>query len=413
MTTPTPDLAQPSFKANPYPYYARLRKEQPVARTQLRWPMRRTAWLVTRYDDVQRVLKDDRLAKDPTNAGLSGPGWLPGPLRPMASNMLDLDPPDHTRLRALVQKAFTPRLVEQLRERIQQLTDDLLERAWRNQRLELVSGLALPLPTTVIADLLGIPARDRTQFHRWSARLVSVSGPSDVLVALPAAWLFMRYVRRLLAWRRANPGDDLLSSLLGVEEAGDQLSLDELLAMVVLLLIAGHETTVNLIGSGTLALLEHPEQLARLRDDPTVVGSAIEELLRFVTPVELASERYARQDVEIAGTRIARGEMVLAVLGSANRDPLRFADPDRLDVTRSPNPHLAFGHAAHYCLGAPLARLEAQIAIATLVRRLPDLRLAVPSSQLRYKRSLFLRGLERLPLQSTALRPALPTQVAA
>jgi cytochrome P450 len=264
-------------------------------------------------------------------------------------------------------------------------------------RIELVREYALPLPTAIIAELLGIPHSDRQKFHRWSSRMVSISQPRDALLALPAAWMFLRYLRRLFGWRRTHPGDDLLSALLQVQEAGDRLSTDELLGMAVLLLIAGHETTVNLIAGGTLALLEHPDELERLRVNPTLIGTAVEELLRYTTPVEIASERYAAEDVELYGQTMRRGELVLAVLGSANRDSSRFDAPDNVDIARSPNHHLAFGQGMHYCLGAPLARLESEIAIAALFRRLPGVRLLSPAS-LRWRRGLFLRGLERLPL---------------
>jgi cytochrome P450 len=407
--TTTPDLASPRFKANPHPFYAKLRARAPVCRLPVQVAGRRSAWLVSRYDDVARVLKDERLAKDPQRALAPGrrtpTTWMPGPLRPLARNMLDLDAPDHTRLRALVHKAFSPRLVERLQARIQTLADDLLDWGWRGGRLgtlELVGGYALPLPMTIIADLLGIPAADRRQFHRWSNHLVSMASPRDLLLGLPAAWLFVRYLRRLVAWRRRQPGDDLLTALLQAEDSGDRLSPDELLAMVFLLLVAGHETTVNLIASGTLALLEHPDQLDRLHREPSLIASAIEELLRFTSPLDIATERYALQDVEVAGVTIPRGSLVLAVLASANRDERRFTQPDALDLARAPNPHLAFGHGPHYCLGAPLARLEAQIAIGTLVRRLPDLRLAVPPAALSWRRGLFLRGPERLPLAAAA-----------
>lgn len=401
-TIPAPELASPQFKADPYPFYARLRQKAPMYRTTVHVPEKRTAWLVTRYDDVVSVLRDARFAKDRTRATAPGERvgatWIPGPLKPFTRNMLDLDAPDHTRLRALVQKAFTPRLVEQLRARIQHLADTLLERAFSQAHIDLVSAYALPIPITVIADLLGIPEKDRRQFHRWSGRLVAVSSPRDALTAIPAAWMFLRYLKRLIAWRRTQSGDDLLGALLQVEEAGDRLSQDELLAMLLLLLIAGHETTVNLIASGTLALLQHPEQLAQLRRDPTLIQSAIEELLRFVAPVEIATERYAIDDMVLFGENVRRRDLVLAVLASANRDARRFPQPDDLDITRSPNPHVSFGQGAHYCLGSPLARLEGQIAIGTLIQRVPNLRLAAPPESLRWRRSLFLRGLERLPV---------------
>lgn len=396
-----PDLASPRFNANPYPFYARLRAEAPVWRTTL--PDKRTAWFVTRYEDVARVLKDATFAKDRLNAmdeeQRAKTPWVPGFLKPLERNMLDLDDPDHARLRALVSKAFTPRLIERLRGRIEALCEDLLDAMEREGRAELVGDYALPVPATVIAELLGVPARDHRRFHRWSNRLVSVSSGRDMLRALPAALAFVRYLRKLIERRRSEPEDDLITALVRAEEAGDKLSEDEVLAMSFLLLVAGHETTVNLISGGTLALLEHPEQAEALRRDPSLARPAVEELLRYTSPVELATERYAREDVEVAGTTIPRGGLVLAVIGSANRDERQFEDPDALDITRDPNRHLAFGRGGvHHCLGAPLARMEGQIAISALLRRFPHLRLAVAPETLRWRRGLFLHGLAKLPL---------------
>jgi cytochrome P450 PksS len=396
-----PDLANPQFKANPYPFYARLRGEAPVWRTTL--PDKRVAWLVTRYEDVAGVLRDDTFAKDRLNAmdpeQLRKTPWVPGFLKPLERNMLDLDDPDHARLRSLVSKAFTPRLIERLRGRIETLSEELLDVMERKGGAELVGDYALPIPATVIAELLGVPAEDRRKFHRWSGKLVSVSSGRDMLRALPAALAFTRYLRKIIERRRAEPGDDLLTALVRAEEAGDKLSEDEVLAMAFLLLVAGHETTVNLIASGALALLEHPEQAEALSSDPSLTKPAVEELLRYTSPVELATERYAREDVEIAGTTIPRGELVLAVLGSANYDEREFEDPDVLNLTRDPNRHLAFGRGGvHHCLGAPLARMEGQIAISALLRRFPHARLAVAPETLRWRRGLFLRGLHMLPL---------------
>jgi cytochrome P450 len=404
-TIVAPDLASPWFKADPYPFYALLRAEAPVWRTTL--PDRRVTWLVTRYEDVARVLKDDTFVKDKLNAmdpeQRAKTPWVPGFLKPLERNMLDLDDPDHARLRALVSKAFTPRLIERLRGRIEVLCEELVDamerKRGRKGGAELVADYALPLPATVIAELLGVPAEDHAKFHRWSNRLVSVSSKRDMLRALPAALSFVRYLRKLIEQRRADPQDDLITALIRAEEAGDKLSKDELLAMAFLLLVAGHETTVNLIASGTLALLEHPEQMKRLRREPSLIKPAVEELLRYTSPVEMATERYAREDVEIEGTTIPRGELVLAVLGSANRDERHFEDPDVLDLARDPNKHLAFGRGGvHHCLGAPLARMEGQIAISAFLRRFPEARLAVALQSLRWRRGVFLRGLQRLPL---------------
>ena len=396
-----PDLANPQFKANPYPFYARLRAEAPVWRTTL--PDKRVAWLVTRYEDVAGVLRDDTFAKDRLNAmdpeQLRKTPWVPGFLKPLERNMLDLDDPDHARLRALVSKAFTPRLIERLRGRIETLSEELLDVMERKGGAELVGDYALPIPATVIAELLGVPAEDRRKFHRWSGKLVSVSSGRDMLRALPSAMAFTRYLRKIIDRRRVEPGDDLLTALVRAEEEGDKLSEDEVLAMAFLLLVAGHETTVNLIASGALALLEHPEQAEVLSSDPSLTKPAVEELLRYTSPVELATERYAREDVEIAGTTIPRGELVLAVLGSANHDEREFEGPDVLNLTRDPNRHLALGRGGvHHCLGAPLARMEGQIAISALLRRFPHARLAVAPETLRWRRGLFLRGLHMLPL---------------
>jgi cytochrome P450 PksS len=395
------NITSAEFKADPYPFYARLRAEAPVFRVTL--PDRQAAWLVTRYDDVARVLKDEGFAKDRRNAltreQLAGQPWIPGFAKPLMRNMLDQDGRDHDRLRALVQKAFTPRLVEQMRPRVQQLTDDLLDGVRSRDRIDLIRDYALPLPTTVIAQMLGVPVQDRHRFSRWSKVLFLISASRwGLLKAVPSVWRFMRYLRGLLAARRADPRDDLVSALVQAEEGGERLSEDELVAMVMLLLVAGHETTVNLIGNGTLALLEHPDQLERLRGDPALIRPAVEELLRYHSPVETATERFPREDTPVAGVTIPRGEMVLAVLASANRDERQFPDPDKLDLARDPNRHLSFGLGVHFCLGAPLARLEGQLAINTLLRRTSGLRLAVPAAALRWRRGMVVRGLEALPL---------------
>ncbi|MBV9582591.1 MAG: cytochrome P450, partial [Chloroflexi bacterium] len=313
----------------------------------------------------------------------------------------DLDPPDHTRLRALVHKAFTPRLVEQLRARIESLANHLLDRAAQRGELELVADYALPIPSTVIADLLGVPVADRHRFHRWTNTLVRVSSGGDLLKALPSVLLFKRYLERLIRYRRREPRDDLISALVHAEEAGDRLNADELVSMLLLLLIAGHETTVNLIAGGMLALLEQPDQLQRLRSEPELLsrGTAVEELLRYASPVQFATERYAVESVQLSDHTIPSGALVLCVIGSANHDAQQFAQPDQLDLARSPNPHVAFGQGIHYCLGAPLARLEAQIAFETLLQRFTDIQLAASPESLMWQRGIFVRGVERLPVR--------------
>jgi cytochrome P450 PksS len=364
---------------------------------------RRAAWLVARYDDVVAVLKDDRFVKDKRAAfspeqAASQP-WIPRMFRPLELNMLDVDPPDHTRLRGLVHKAFSPRLIENLRGRVQSLTDELIDAVNGKGRMDLIRDYALPLPTTIIAELLGVPAGDRHRFRRWSSTIVTAEATTwGLMKAAPSLFAFLRYLRKLIKTRQAAPQDDLVSALVQAREAGDQLSEDELIAMIALLLIAGHETTVNLIGNGMLALLEHPDQMDRLRNDPALIKSAVEELLRYDGPLETATERYAREDVTIAGVTIPRGERVFAVLASANRDERQFERPDELDLAREPNRHLAFGLGVHYCLGAPLARLEGQIAINNLLRRMPDLRLAARRDALRMRHGLVLHGLVALPV---------------
>jgi cytochrome P450 len=395
------DLTGPAFRADPYPTYARWRAETPVCRANL--PFKQTGWLVTRYDDAVTVLKDPRFINDRIRAQTPEQAarmpWIPPLFKPLERSMLNMDEPDHTRLRGLVHKAFTPRLVANMVGRIQTLTEELLDAVQGRGRMDLIRDYALPLPTTVIAEMMGVPVRDRHKFHRWSNALVSSSGSSwGMLRMLPPLWSFLRYIRKQIRIRQAEPREDLIGALVQAREDGDRLSEDELLAMIFLLLVAGHETTVNLIGNGVLALLEHPAQMDRLREDPERIKPAIEELLRYDSPVQLASERYALEEVTIAGVTIAPGETVHAILGSANRDERQFDRPDDLDIAREPNRHLAFGQGVHYCVGAPLARLEGQIAINTLLRRFPDLRLDAPPQALRRRPGLGLRGLVSLPL---------------
>ena len=394
-------FGSPAFKANPYPFYAGLRETEPVSRVRLK--NGRTAWLITRYDDVLSALKDERLSKDRVRAltpkQLGREPWVPAMFRPLTRNMLDLDAPDHTRLRGLVHRAFTPRLVEAMRRRVCEITEALMDAGEARGSMDLIRDYALPLPTTIIAEMLGVPAADRHRFHRWSTAIVTSTASSwGMFLAIPHVAAFLRYIRRLVRARRITRADDLVSALVAAEEAGEQLNEDELLAMVFLLLIAGHETTVNLIGNGAWALLRHPAEMQRLREEPPLGNSAVEELLRFESPLETATERYAREDVTISGVTVPRGETVYAVLASANRDERQFPRADTLDISRNPNRHLAFGMGVHYCLGAPLARLEGQIAIETLLRRAPNLRLAVSPEALRWRGGLVLRGLRSLPV---------------
>jgi cytochrome P450 len=417
-----PNLSSPAHRANPYPVYARLRAEAPVVR--ITFGDKKPAWLVTRYADVAAALKDSRLAKNPFRTLTPEEQkrmlpWMPRFIRPLMTSMIDQDPPDHTRLRALVHKAFTPRTVEELRQRIEVITSGLVARARARGGIDLLEELAVPLPITVICEMLGVPEADRARFRALTSRIISMVSSVDVLLGLPALWMLVRYLRTLVARRRHTGGDDLLAALIRAEEAGDRLSEDELLAMTWLLLVAGHETTVNLIASGTLALLDDVEALDRLRREPALIKPAVEELLRFTSPVDVSSERYTNAEVAFGDHVIPRGQRVFAVLGSANHDEQVFPSPERLVLDREPNRHLSFGHGAHYCVGAPLARLEAQIAFTAIVQELPGLALAVPRESLRWKPSPILRGLAALPVRCAAApsysipRPSRPAAASA
>jgi cytochrome P450 PksS len=399
---PQVDILSPQFKADPFPFFAKLRLEQPVYRTTL--PDKTQVWLLSRYEDVNNLFKDSRFVKRRYSAmtpeQLRKQQWMPPMFRPLERTMLDLDPPDHTRLRQLVQNAFTPRLIERMRARVQTLADQLLDKVSIKGEMDVIHDYALPLPMTLITEILGVPTPDHDRFHKWSKAIVSVNQFNSNWRVLPTMWKFVRYIRSFLRMRRAEPQDDLVSALMKAEEAGNSLSEDELLAMVFLLLVAGHETTVNLIGSGMLELMRHPDQMEKLRREPSLIRIAVEELLRYTAPVFMSTERYAREDVTIHDVTISRGEMMLGVIGSANRDETVFDSPDTLDITREENRHLSFGHGIHFCLGAPLARLEAQIAINTLLQRMPNLHLKVAPHALRWRPSLILRGLEALPVAS-------------
>jgi cytochrome P450 len=385
---------EPEFVANPYPTYHRLRAEDPVHYSPLGF------WVLTRYEDVVASLRDPRFVKEPIAAYVAARLGSPTPGAGLA--MLDRDPPDHTRLRGLVSKAFTPRVVEVLRPRIQQMVDGLLDAVESKGSMDLVEDFAYPIPVVVICEMLGVPVADRERFKEWGVDIArgldAILLPPDSEVALrsrAARTALAEYFRELIAERRRSPRADLLSGLIAVEEAGDKLNEEELLATCILLLVAGHETTVNLIGNGSLALLRHPAELRRLRDNPGLIASAVEELLRFDGPVQRTA-RIPSEDVTFGDRTIPKGEMVMPFIGAADRDPAQFPDPDRLDIARADNRHIAFGWGIHFCLGAPLARVEGQIAINTLVRRLPKLALA--TDQPEYRRSLTLRGLVTLPV---------------
>jgi cytochrome P450 len=392
------DLA---FRANPYPAYAQLRATDPVHRVTL--PGGRGAWLVTRYEDAMAVLRDERFTSDWRNALTPGQmAQLPPPVLEVAklfkSNIFYRDPPDHARLRALVSKAFTPRLIGQMRGGIQVLADALLDVVQDKGEMDLLDDYAFPLSANVIAELLGVSVEDRDKFRKWTDAAASGNGTLEYTEKiLPDMRAFADYLCTAFEGKRKNPKDDLISALVHAEEVG-YLPEDELLSMVVLLLIAGHETTANLIGTGMLALLQHPDQYEQLKNDPSLIKPAVEELLRYSSPTEKATERFAREDVAIGETVIPKGEMVLVVIAAANRDPERFQDPDTLNIAITHNKHLAFGAGIHHCLGAALARMEGQIAFSTLLHRMPNLRLKDPPESLDWRPGLIFHGLKRLPV---------------
>ncbi|MCX4821501.1 cytochrome P450 [Streptomyces sp. NBC_01142] len=393
--------ADPAFVADPFPLYRQLREDGPVRRAVIAGGLE--AWLVTRHEDGLAALSDARLSSDVRDASDTRLlRQLPETEREsMLSNMLRSDPPDHTRLRRLVSKAFTARRVAKLRPRIQEITDALLDAVVPAGRADLVEDFALPLPVTVISELLGVPVADRHEFQRWTDDMIMRGAEPPDPAVVNAAWQEMRsYLTKLLEAKRDRPGDDLLSALITARDEEQQLDEDELIAMAFLLLVAGYITTVNLIGGGIAALLAHPDQMALLRADPELLPGAIEEFLRYDGPVSPGIARFAREDVTIAGVTVPNGATVLVASAIADRDPERFADPDRLDITRRDNAHLAFGHGIHYCLGAPLARLEGQIAIGAALRRLPGLSLVVPLGELRWRPG-GLRGPEHLPVTFT------------
>lgn len=379
------------YYSDPYAVHARLRARRPV--TPVTLPGGDSpAWLVTGYAEARAALADPRLHK-------STPGWAPEPgsvFGVLERHMLNSDPPDHGRLRRLVNKVFTTRRVEQLRPRISAITAGLLDDIPVRSEVDLLASFAFPLPITVICELLGIPTDARDSFREWSATVVSNTASPDVTLAHATA--MAGYFRDLLAAKRREPTGDLLSALIAARDLQDSLSEDELVSMAFLLLVAGHETTVNLIASGVLALLLNPGELGRLRGDPSLIGSAVEELLRYVAPVSHATFRCAAEPVDLGGVRIGRGDAVFVALSGANRDPGRFGDPEGLDLGRDSSGHLAFGHGIHYCVGAPLARLEAEIAFAGLLERFGDIRLAVPPESLRWRPSSLIHSLESLPV---------------
>jgi cytochrome P450 len=407
---PTPDhpVFDPfdsQWSSDPFPLYADLRKRAPIHKNALGF------WVVARHHDCLAILRDKRASSDNTNVDNDRmPEGFRTPIAeddPVAQAMLEMrpflfrDPPDHTRLRGLVSKAFTPKVVESLREGTQRVVDQLLDAALDAGEVDLLEAFAYPLPVQVICDLLGVPLEDHARFKEWSNALARGLDPDfllskEVIEARSEALLqFSQYFFELLADRKKDPGEDLLSRLVAAEDGGATLSEAEMLSTCILLLVAGHETTVNLISGGTLALIRHPEQLERFRTEPGVSRSAVEEMLRYVSPVQLTG-RALTEDCEFGGVAFAAGDFAMLLLASGNRDPDQFDEPERFDITRTPNNHLGFGFGIHHCLGAPLARMETQVALTSLVRRAPAVALTV--DDVRYKSNVVLRGMESLPV---------------
>ena len=395
----------PRTVTDPYPRYHHLRSEDPV-----RWNPGVNAWILTSYSDVYAALRDDRLSAERITA-LTGLIREAGgkPAQQLESTFLNMmlfsDPPDHTRLRSLANKAFTPRVVEQMRSHIQGVVNILLDDVQppgvqTPGSMEVIADLAYPLPAIVIAEMLGADAQNRDQFKKWSGDLAAFLGNIRTVsetyqAAIKSVSELIEYLRELVAQRRREPQDDLISALVQAEEKGDSFTEEELYSMCVLLIFAGHETTTNLIGNGILALLNNPDQLAKLRQDPSLLEPAIEEIIRYDGPVQTTS-RTALEPLEIGGNQIAKGDRLSLTLGAANRDPAQFPDPDRMDISRTENRHVGFGFGIHFCLGAALARMEGQLAIGAVIERMPGLRLK--SADLVWRDNPILRGLEALPV---------------
>ncbi len=373
------DPTSTDILSDPYDTYERLRTRDPVHRMRLI-----NGWVLTRYEDVDMVLRDHR--RFSKNDGREDE----------YRSMLHHDPPDHTRLRSLVSKAFTPRAVRELHPRVQLIVDDLLSELEGKDRFDLIENLAFPMPVTVIAEMLGVPSQDMDRFKDWSNDISLTIEPSlredQIRRVERASEKLYEYFESIIEERRREPQDDMITALLNAEDEGDRLTHEELLGTLVLLLVAGNETTRNLIGNGMRALLKHPDQLRKLRDNPDLLDSAISELLRYDSPVQLDG-RLAHSDVEVAGHRIRAGQRVLCAIGAANRDPSAFTEPDKLDIERNESSHIAFGRGIHHCLGAPLAMLEARAAFSALLARFSDIQLV---SEPVYRKQVVLRGVEEL-----------------
>ncbi|MGQ8882072.1 cytochrome P450 family protein [Bacillus paralicheniformis] len=394
------ELSSAAFKDEAYEFYKRLRASRPV------YPVSMgdlgEGWLITRYEDAVHILKDARMKKNYENVfteeELENFSALENE-EPLSKHMLNSDPPDHGRLRSLVQKAFTPRMVLQLENRIQKIADSLLDQAEPNHSMNLVDDFAFPLPIIVISEMLGIPLEDRQKFRVWSQAVIDFSDTPESLEEYKhKIGEFAVYLEYLVCKKRDEPAEDLVSALIQAESEGTTLSIEELYSTIMLLIVAGHETTVNLITNMTFALLNHPDQLEKLRQNPDLIDSAIEEALRFYSPVELTTLRWAAEPFTLHGQEMKRKDVIIVSLASANRDDTVFPNADRFNIERKDNRHLAFGYGSHFCLGAPLARLEAKIAIQTLLRRFEHIEIKGEREQIKWKGNFLMRALDELPL---------------
>ncbi|MEC5306176.1 cytochrome P450 [Bacillus thuringiensis] len=394
------NLASAQFKEDAYEIYKESRKKQPILfvnQVEIG-----KEWLITRYEDALPLLKDNRLKKDWTNVfsqDIKNMYLSVDNSDHLTTHMLNSDPPNHSRLRSLVQKAFTPKMIAQLDGRIQRIADDLISDIERKGTLNLVDDYSFPLPIIVISEMLGIPKEDQAKFRIWShAVIASPETPEEIKETEKQLSEFITYLQYLVDIKRKEPKEDLVSALILAESEGHKLSARELYSMIMLLIVAGHETTVNLITNTVLALLENPNQLQLLKDNPKLIDSAIEEGLRYYSPVEVTTARWAAEPFQIHDRTIEKGDMVVIALASANRDETVFENPEVFDITRENNRHIAFGHGSHFCLGAPLARLEAKIAITTLFNRMPELQIKGNREEIKWQGNYLMRSLEELPL---------------
>jgi cytochrome P450 PksS len=397
------DMQATAFRADPYPFYARMRRETPIFRTMVPGMSRSAAWVVTRYDDIVGALKHPALSSDMLQLRAQGHGmrWVPRAFKILAKTMVTMDDPDHARLRNLVHKGFTPSRVEQMAGRVQEIAGEMLARLEGRDTIDLIGDFALPLPMAVISEMLGVPVDERAKFRRFMLHLLDGPPPSfwRLITGLRSNLRMIRYLDGLINLRRREPDDGLITALVAAEQSGDRLSQDELVGMVFLLLLAGHETTVNLLGNGMLALMDDRHELDRLRANPGLIKTAIEELLRFTNPVQHSVIRFAKEDLEIGGVKIAKSDRVILMLAAANRDEAVFENAEKLDIARDPNRHLGFGLGIHFCLGAPLARMEGAIALNALVQKFPDIALAIPRDKVKWRPNSLLRGLAELPVR--------------